>query len=48
MSLQVRRIVRETVAEILRTGFDEMRAMAHTTARQFNREDWSAIFVNGL
>jgi len=30
---------RETVAEILRTGFDEMRAMAATTACQFNRED---------
>ncbi len=30
---------RETVAEILRIGFDEMHAMAHTTARRFNRED---------
>jgi hypothetical protein len=30
---------RETVAEIIRTGFDEMHAMASTTARQFNRED---------
>ncbi len=30
---------RETVAEILRTGFDEMSAMAATTASQFNRED---------
>ncbi|HZN44475.1 MAG TPA: hypothetical protein VFB56_04055 [Nitrospiraceae bacterium] len=30
---------RETVAEILRTGFDEMSAMAATTASRFNRED---------
>ena len=30
---------RETVAEILHTGFEEMHAMAHSTDRRFHRED---------